>query len=145
MNTKTLLQHSILFDISKCDSSMRVTSLILHEYADDVFMNTYYSFPPENINDFIANKISAYLQRNFIDYCINFESNNAHTINRMMLRCRGIVADLKKYKHEPEIQYFFENLKYFLETDHLNNNFLEQKITNDVELEDYYGKKELIY
>lgn len=145
MNTKTLLQHSILFDISKCDSSMCVTSLILHEYANDVFMNTFFSFPPIFINDFIASKISAYLQKNFIDYCINFESNNCHIINRMMLRCRGIVADLKKYKYEPEIQYFFENLKYFLETDRLDSDFLEQKYTNYEELEVNYGEKEFVY
>lgn len=145
MNTKTLLQHSIRFDISKCDSSMRVTSLILHEYADDVFMNTYYSFPPKFINDFIANKISAYLQKNFIDYCINFESYNAHIINRIMLRCRGIVADLKKYKYEPEIQYFFENLKLFLETDRFDSDYLEQKYTYNEELDGKYGEKELVY
>lgn len=145
MNIISALQTSICHDLNTNRQNMPITSLILCGYSTDIFIKTYHAYPPEFISNFIENKINAYLQKNYDSYKRLHQTESCHLLNRTLLRCRGIVADLKKYKHEPEIQYFFDNLKYFLETDRLDNNFLEHKYKHDEELEDYYGEKELVY
>lgn len=124
---------------------MPITSLILCEYSTDIFVKTYHTYPPEFISNFIENKINAYLQKNYDSYTKYLQIEYCHMLNRILFRCRGIVADLKKYKYEPEIQHFFNNLKYFLETDRLDSDYIEQKHTNYEEYEGNYGKKELVY